>query len=574
MAYVQPNSTLHLFKGINLDNRYLHTIYFASESAQDTWFSSKVTSGLTFSNLMYRRYNSNAVKIDIDTTSLLGVTYMRFKNTRTAGKWFYAFVTGVDYVNENTSVVYYEIDVMQTWFIQNGTIRPCMVLREHSNTDVLFDNYEDEPVGSETYEYDYITNCDSLDAGGTDLFQSYTVVVQTSGQPIQGKGYANGLYVGTKYDTRICNSNSNAQDAGGVDDMIADFIGDWDAGSQEQDVVDLFSMPTPFATSTSTTPVNKSVTLPSTIGGYTPKNKKLFNYPFNYLFATTHNGASRLFRWELFPKSSNSKVFKLIGTFIGGGQIMCYPSDYAGVSNNYNEGLLMDDFPKNSYAFDAYEAWVAAGGKTRLETAEKLNNIRSIATAVQQGVETGTGLIGGFIQTGVGAVTFSEAPNLVSANMALGGINKMTSAVTSAVKTGVDLAEAKNKINYQWKDASYRPNEVVGKSAPSLMAGHRALNFYFYNCHIAVSELKRIDDFFSCFGYSEHKVKTPNLTGRQYWNFVQTEGAVIAGDMPSSSKEAIGRIFDGGITFWHNGDNVGNYAQSTSGGSISNPIVS
>ena len=35
MAYVAPNSTLQLFKGINLDNRYLHTIYFANATAQE-----------------------------------------------------------------------------------------------------------------------------------------------------------------------------------------------------------------------------------------------------------------------------------------------------------------------------------------------------------------------------------------------------------------------------------------------------------------------------------------------------------------------------------------------------------
>ena len=58
-----------------------------------------------------------------------------------------------------------------------------------------------------------------------------------------------------------------------------------------------------------------------------------------------------------------------------------------------------------------------------------------------------------------------------------------------------------------------------------------------------------------------------------YWNFVQTENCVIAGDMPSSSKDAIARIFDGGITFWHNGDNVGNYGISVTNGSINNPII-
>ena len=85
--------------------------------------------------------------------------------------------------------------------------------------------------------------------------------------------------------------------------------------------------------------------------------------------------------------------------------------------------------------------------------------------------------------------------------------------------------------------------------------------------------MKRLDDFLSCYGYAVNRVKQPNLTGRQYWNFVQTENAVIAGDMPASSKEAIGRIFDGGITFWHDGDQVGNYTQSVSQGSINNPIV-
>ena len=172
MAYIQPNSTVHLFKGINLDNRYLHTIYFASESAQNTWFTSKVTSALTFSNLMYRRYEDNALKIEIDANSLLGVTYMRFKNTRTGGKWFYAFVLGTDYINETTSVVYYEIDVMQTWFIQNGSIRPCMVKREHVNDDTVGANLTTEPIGSDVYDSEYLTNCD---------FGGQTIVAQTTG---------------------------------------------------------------------------------------------------------------------------------------------------------------------------------------------------------------------------------------------------------------------------------------------------------------------------------------------------------------------------------------------------------
>ena len=155
----------------------------------------------------------------------------------------------------------------------------------------------------------------------------------------------------------------------------------------------------------------------------------------------------------------------------------------------------------------------------------------------------------------------------------IGEINNTIQAGANLSNAITNYIEAQNKIDYQWKDASYRPNEVVGSSDPALMVGARLLNFYFYNVHVADREMKRLDDFLSCYGYAINRVKAPNLTGRQYWNFVQTQNAVIAGDMPSSSKEAIGRIFDGGITFWHNGDQVGNYRQSVSNDSINNPIV-
>ena len=43
--------------------------------------------------------------------------------------------------------------------------------------------------------------------------------------------------------------------------------------------------------------------------------------------------------------------------------------------------------------------------------------------------------------------------------------------------------------------------------------------------------------------------------------------------MPASSKAAIANIFNGGIFFWKNGDNIGNFQIETSHGSIDNPIV-
>ena len=52
---------------------------------------------------------------------------------------------------------------------------------------------------------------------------------------------------------------------------------------------------------------------------------------------------------------------------------------------------------------------------------------------------------------------------------------------------------------------------------------------------------------------------TPNLNVGKYWTFIKTEGCVVSGNMPSTSREAIERIIDGGIFFWNNGDNIGNF---------------
>ena len=583
MPYVQPNSTIQLFKGINLDNRYLHTIYFANATAQDTWFTSKVTAALTFSNLMYRRYTSDSVKLEIDATLLLGVTYMRFKNTRTGNKWFYAFVLGTDYVNENTSIVYYEIDVMQTWFIQNGSVRPCMVRREHVSDDTVGLNLEVEPVGSEVYDSDYLTKCN---------FGGKEIIGQTTGISDTDKHMTQGLFTGCHYYHHSADSQGDGND---IYDDIGDLLGSWKINEQEEDLVDLYTVPA-FCLGnndniTAIHPIS-TITKPTTYDQYTPKNKKLLTYPYSYLSVTTHMGDGAIYRWEYFD--SNTPEFDILGTYIGGGEAIAIPKAYNGQTDNWDSGIVINNFPKNAYAYDAYQAWIASGGTSRLDDSRLVSSVKGAGGVLSAigGVVSGVlgGSIGGGRESGqdynktttrynkagevIGTSITNAARRGYSVSNAGLNIGSVTGAVSNAVNLAGDLIEARNNLQYQFNDAVYQPNIVVGKQTCNLAMALNEANYYFYHTHVRDDEVKRIDDFFSCYGYAVNKVKTPNLTGRSYWNFVMTENAVIAGDMPSSSKEAIGRIFDSGITFWHNGDNIGNYAQSTSSGSINNPIAS
>lgn len=547
MSYVTPNSTLQLFKGINLDNRYLHTIYFANESAQDAWFSTKVFR--TYGNLMYRRYSENVVRIQADATELLGTTYMRFKNTRTTSKWFYAFVLGVEYVNENTADVYYEIDVMQSWFIQNGSIRPCMVLREHVNNDTVGANLEYEPEGSDVYDCDFITKY------GTDYFGNYSVVINSTGEPDYEEMLPQGLFDGTKYASFPANDTDEADIIKGY---IADLYGgSWDAGVQRQEIIDIFTVPTWLTQNLNRQEIPITFNKPTSYDNYTPKNKKLLTYPYSYLLCTTHNGSGGSFRWEYFD--TNVIDFRMTGTYVGGGEIMCYPRTYNGQEDNLDCKISMNDFPKNACVYDAYQAWIAMGGRTRYENDKIITDIRGASAVLDTYNKV------------VNSATYN--PNQSAMNVGISAGTGIVNTASEAMKTYANIQEAQNKIAYEFKDAHYRPNIAVGTSMPNITAGGRFLDFYFYHCHIRDDEVMRIDDFLSTYGYAINRVKQPNLTGRAYWNFVQTKDAVIAGDMPSSSKEAIGKIFDGGITFWHNGDQVGNYAQSVSDGSINNPII-
>lgn len=560
MAYVQPNSVIQLFQGINIDNRYMHTIYFANESAQNSWFTGKVYK--SYQGQSYTRYTRNQIKIKDDVTSLFGCTYMRFMNDRTTDKWFYAFITAVDYVNENTALVTYEIDVMQTWFIPNGTLLPCFIERQHVNDDTFGINLEEEPVGSDVYDFTAI-NVDNVD---TD-FSNFNVVYCTTQEPVDNEMVRDGIVCGATYNSLPKTSATS----GVLKNEMLNALGSWDKQQQKSDIVDMFMFPTTFC-NVGHNSATYHVKHNGKLNNYTPKNNKLHSYPYSSLYITTNDGDSGMYRWEYFDgdiiHSNTGAQFDLNATLTGGGYIEIHPHAYNGITENFDAKLVMQNFPKCSWYFDAYQAWIASGGQYK--TQYDLNMVQKKgALAIVQ-----SGLAG--ISTGTNAITSAEntAPNKLNPVTTVAKMGLQTaSTMVGTEETYLSYTEARDKIGFEFKDARYEPNILVGAQVPNISVGKGYLGYKFFKMHIRDDEAKRIDDFFSVYGYSINKVETPHLTGRQYWNFIKTRNAEIRGNMPASSKSAIGKIFDGGIFFWQDGDQVGNFSISVSNGSINNPIV-
>ena len=71
-----------------------------------------------------------------------------------------------------------------------------------------------------------------------------------------------------------------------------------------------------------------------------------------------------------------------------------------------------------------------------------------------------------------------------------------------------------------------------------------------------------VDDYFNCYGYKVNSLKTPNITGRVYWNYVKTVGCNVTANAPQEDIEEIRALFDRGITIWHNPSYFLDYTQN------------
>ena len=127
--YIEPSSTIRLLNGLPLDTTYEHTIYFSSISNQVSYFTSKTKHVLN--NQSYQRVNRGKIRVEVRTDECYDCNYVMFQNTGYGNKWFYAFIVSVEFVNNETTEITFEIDDMQTWYFDYN-IDPCFIEREHS----------------------------------------------------------------------------------------------------------------------------------------------------------------------------------------------------------------------------------------------------------------------------------------------------------------------------------------------------------------------------------------------------------------------------------------------------------
>lgn len=510
-----------------LNNDYKNSLTFSNANAQYNYFYSKIK--YSFTNYTYQRQD-NTIVIQEKLDNILKCNYLFYQNTNFNNKWFYAFITKAEYVSENSCRIYIETDVYQTWLF-DIVYQDSFIEREHVNDDTI--GSHTVPEGVELG--DYIVN--NKNYSHSLLFKGF-IIASTIDLNDENLGnvtgdFYNGVYSGYKYFYFA--SESQAQiilnkvaDAGKSDGIHAIFMipTNWvETGSELYPAVESSMTETSHKWSEIFGSGDTNNYKPTSLNGYTPKNKKLLTYPYCYMLASNNSGGSAIYKYELFnnPNDNNLLDFDIKSAITPGMSIRLIPLYYNGVDENNEEGVNLGKFPICSWNTDVFTNWLT-----------------------QNGVNIGISLASSALQIAGGAgASLTGAGAGLGASSILSGVLGVSNSIGQIYQHSLQPAQAEGNIN---------SGDVTFASSN--------LTFTLYQMSIKQEYAKIIDNYFSMYGYKVNQVKNPNITGRRNWNYVKTINCNFTGAIPQNDMQIIKRIFDDGITLWHNPSTFLDYSQN------------
>lgn len=542
---IQPDTDVYLLK-CPLESDQRNQLTFSTRTAQNNYFKSLPK--VLLENYSYQR-KDNYIRVPQHIDDIIGYNYVMYQNKNYTNRWFYAFITNMEYVNDQCTNVYIKTDVYQTWG-QDLTWKQCFIEREHVS---------DDTVGAHTLEEElptgeYIVN--SFDEFGITNPNEFAVIVQVSDLPsdmsaagtsrfkqaqkVYG-GLPNGCWLivmpyssmFTLYES--LNALIEWYDYDGRADAViamyvvpkalfpAQYQGlDYDSDDNKHGFTGWFIPASTTAYNIGT----HSWTRNSTVDGYTPRNKRLLCYPYNYLLMTNNGGNDVEYRWEEF--TSSSATFRLDAIVNQGCDQKLRPTNYKRTngSGGYEWSLTGQKLPTLSWKSDYYLNWQAQNGTT---------------AAVKQARR--------------GAENFNSADNVLEF---VGGLAEM---VGSGLNGG--YGQIKNKFSGAETRAETMPDTSKGNAASgdiNFTLGKTCFTGYKMSVRAEVARV--IDSYFDRFGYKVLASKVPNFNTRLNWNYIKLIECNVIADIPQGDLDEIKKIFYNGITLWHNPSTFMDYTQN------------
>lgn len=525
--YVEPNSTIRLLHGVNLDPTYQHTIYFNTAQDQANYFIGKTKHNL--SKYYFQRKDRGVVKVNIDIGELYDCNYMMFRNDSFSNKWFYAFITNVEYANNGMSYVYFMIDIMQTWFFDYD-IQESFVLRDHAMTDAPGDNIVPEEV---TADVQYIN---SKDDNPIIAYKSFLI---TSTRKL-----GDGRWVSNEYQdafSRVIRpyDYERVQNIGDLENALQPYKDD----GQMDGVLGVIPC---------YGPVTCTLNRPASIGNYVPRNKKLLTGQYcKYIFELAGN------KMEVPMDAVPSPTVRtypnnISRDDIGHTSYRVFLEQYNAAEYPTSMGLEIP-VQVEPWAYNAYANQVALHHNSTAmmlsrEEQEKARDLANVGLGAVSNAFANSGRV---------------ASSLYAGNIggAIGGVVGASQDMVNSYISGYELL---NNIDKHSEVLSrHRENlnaPATGASVNSnYLMEYEQMKLSGYVWTVLPQDAERIDKYFDMYGYAQNVMKRPNRNGRPHWNYVRTSGLEFHSRCPQEDMMNIVKIYENGITFWNNGDEIGDY---------------
>lgn len=603
MATVPLSGTnVRLLSGVPFYNDYKDTRWFDNKDQQTAYFLNracpKSMQQVTFQRFEDKTYIAVSAPID----DLRTVNYLMFQNAKTYDKWFYAFVTKLEYKNSGTTYVHFQLDVLQTWRFDYG-FKPSFVLREH--TPLWY--ADGTPVRNTVPE--------QLNYG-----EAYNIVYRHNFQPFNGMKFL------------VIIANSTLHQSISEDFVSGDIVGSkmgipqplsyyvvpfYPSGKPiyyDSNQSSPISTPEEVFRSLYTSPQSVNQIVSAYVTDYTGLKATVTQNAVNnggvFGDVITFNGADQSVSWELWSDNQTGNVtlyyVKAANSFwplkqqilpdkydvlanVGESKLLMYPytvgilTDYKGnqyefrledITNNYLTILLRGGLGTSNKTMFA----LADYNNISMGTLEEGTQPHAIDHALidnePHDIPVVTDYLASYMQGHKNSLaanrnaiisrgildTMSNVTGLMgSIQSPLGTPTGQANGAVNVVSGAVNAVLQLQQQQAQLKDVSNIPPSIAkmgGNIAFDYGNNYEGYNIVFKQ--IKPEYQKKLSDFWHAYGYKVNELKVPNFHTRNSWNYVQTLNCRILADLNNEDLAELKAIFDNGITLWHT-DDIGNY---------------
>lgn len=161
------------------------------------------------------------------------------------------------------------------------------------------------------------------------------------------------------------------------------------------------------------------------------------------------------------------------------------------------------------------------------------------------------------------ANALANANAQASANSQSTAIGNQLRQLTTQYQNQTNIQNAMDSYNARIHDAQATADSIVTGSNDLMRQIALDLNTFVLYVYRPTDEYKqKLEKIWNMRGYATNTIDYPNLRSKVSWNYIQTVKCNIKGtNIDPNDLEKIKRVFDNGITLWHN-KNVGDYSQN------------